>query len=155
LDPQRLSGTSRDPSHPTPEQRATAVQTRLREVLAHVEGFRLGLLFYQAGAYPQAILAFERFARAYPSREAYHNLATSYHQLAVKYYRAWKGEELALPFQVSLAIDPVTRASMIIRKGGDTPPEVLFHEHIAKAIELYDHAIQLDPTYVLAYANRG
>jgi tetratricopeptide (TPR) repeat protein len=157
VDPHRISATPPDSDHLNPEERAATVRAELRRVLDQVDIFQLGLRFYQAGMYEQAIVAFERFLQAYPSREVYHNLATSHHQLALKHYRAWKGNDLALPFQLSITIDPVTRAQAraIITKSGDQTPEALFRVHIDAAIDSYNAAIKLDPEYVLAYNNLG
>lgn len=100
---------SSERSHPTPQQRAEALRARLRQILDKVVVFDVGLAFYQAGEYSRAILAFEHFLRLFPSREVYHNLAASHHQLALQFHRQWKGEEQALPFQLSLGVEPGTR----------------------------------------------
>lgn len=177
LDPQRLESATRDKgppakrgdsgaaamgalerTHPTPPQRAEAVRARLRQVLDKTAAFEAGLAFYYAGDYPQAILAFEHFLHFFPSREVYHNLALSHHQLALQYYQQWQGDALPLPFQLSLGLEPVSRASLIALRstGRDVkPPEALFREHLAKAVELYSMAISLDPSYALAYSNLG
>ncbi|MBN1254745.1 MAG: tetratricopeptide repeat protein [Deltaproteobacteria bacterium] len=156
LDPARIPGVHKDPSHPSPKERAVAVKARLRQVLDNVELFHLGVLFYQAGMYEQAILAFKKFLTFFPSREVYHNIASCYHQLALRYYQTWKGEEKAVPFKLSMAIDPSTRASMITLRGGTgTESADLFKKNIEKAIECYEMAISLDPSYYLAYNNLG
>jgi uncharacterized protein HemY len=101
-----------------------------------VELYHLGVLFYQAGEYPKAILAFQAFLKYFPSREVYHNLASSYHQLAWKHYQAWKGGE-GLPFKLSMTIDPSTRASRVSLRGGTgNQPADLFNENIEKAVEM-------------------
>jgi tetratricopeptide (TPR) repeat protein len=155
LDPHRVSGIRPDPDHPSPRQRAETIKTELRKVLDQVDVFTLGLQFYHAGMYPQAIQAFEKFLQAYPSREVYHNLATSHHQRALEYYRAWKRQDLALPFQLSMAIDPVTRAQSGITRKSSSEEEAAFRFYIDEAIRLYNEAIKLDPAYVLAYNNLG
>jgi tetratricopeptide (TPR) repeat protein len=156
LDPARIPGVYKDASHPSPKQRAEIVKARLRQVLDNVEVFNLGVLFYQAGDYNKAILAFNEFLKFFPSREVYHNIASSYHQLALGYYQAWKGDEKAVPFKLSMAIDPSTRASRITLRGatGSNPAD-LFKENLDKAIELYQKAIALDPSYYLSYNNLG
>jgi len=72
--------------HPSSEQRTAAVLARLQQIAAQAELFQLGLLFYQAGKFELAINAFNEFLRYYPGREVHHNLAASYHQLALLYY---------------------------------------------------------------------
>lgn len=153
LDPTHIVGMHKNPAHPSAQQRAETVKARLRQILDRVELFHWGLWFYQAGSYPRAILAFQKFLEFFWGREVYHNLASSHHQLALKYYRLGKGRTIALPFKLSLAIDPRTRAREIFR-GGKTPDE-LFQEHLNKAIEFYQTAISLDPAYLLSYNNLG
>jgi tetratricopeptide (TPR) repeat protein len=152
MEPQRVGGM---PSPTSPDIRAGIVKGALHSVLEQMDVFTLGLQFYHAGMYPQAIQAFEKFLQAYPSREVYHNLATSHHQRALEYYRAWKRQDLALPFQLSMAIDPVTRAQSGITRKSSSEEEAAFHFHIDEAIRLYNEAIKLDPAYVLAYNNLG
>ncbi|OGW29877.1 MAG: hypothetical protein A2X56_05510 [Nitrospirae bacterium GWC2_57_13] len=155
LDPENIKGVKKDPTHPTPPQRAEAVKARLRQVLEKVELFRLGLLFYQAGEYGKAVKAFAEFLRYYPGREVYHNLAASRHQLALKYYREWKGEESARAFKLSIAVDPETRAGSITLRGEEEGPEARFTKQLSKAVENYEKAVSLDPSYALSYNNLG
>jgi tetratricopeptide (TPR) repeat protein len=157
LDPSRIRGVRADRSHPGPLLRADALKVHLRQILDKIEEFHVGLWFYQAGNYPKAILAFEDFLHFFPSREVYHNLAASHHQLALQYYQLWKKDAWALPFKLSLAVDPVARAGKIALRGldGADKPAELFHAHLGKAIEFYHTATSLDPSYVLSYNNLG
>jgi tetratricopeptide (TPR) repeat protein len=157
LDPSRLRSVRADRAHPSPQQRAETLKVHLRQILDKLDEFHVGLWFYQAGNYPKAILAFEDFLHVFPSREVYQNLAVSYHQLAVQYYQLWKQDAWALPFQLSLAVDPVTRAGKVALRGGEGPEKAaeLFHAYLVKAIEFYHTAIALDPSYALAYTNLG
>ena len=82
LDPDRL-GLKKARTHPAPSQRVATVQARLRQVAEQADLFNLGLLLYQAGDYPRAVLAFSEFSRYFPGREVYHNLGAAYHQLAL------------------------------------------------------------------------
>src|SRR5215510_11731924 len=157
LDPSRIRGVRADRSHPSSQQRAEALKVHLRQILDKIEEFNVGLWFYQAGNYAKAILAFEDFLQFFPSREVYHNLATSHHQLALQYYQLWKKDAWALPFKLSLAVDPVARAGKIALRGpdGTDKPAEMFHAHLDKAIESYRTATSLDPSYALAYNNLG
>jgi tetratricopeptide (TPR) repeat protein len=157
LEPSRIGGVPTYRSHPSPQQRAEAIKMHLRQILDEMEAFNVGLWFYQAGNYQKAILAFEDFLHFFPSREVYHNLAVSHHQLALQYYQLWKKDTLALPFKLSLAVDPVARAGKIALRGldGTGKPAELFHAHLEKAIEFYHTAISLDPSYALASSNLG
>jgi tetratricopeptide (TPR) repeat protein len=155
LDPARVEGVAPDPTHPTPEQRAQTVKARLRQVLANVELFHLGVLFYQAGDFERAAVFFEEFLRYFPGREVYHNLAACHHQLALEQYREiHEGGEF--PFKLSTAVEAETRAAGITLRGkGEEPPEELFARHLGRAIEHYRTAMDHDPSYVLAYNNLG
>jgi tetratricopeptide (TPR) repeat protein len=154
LDPENVKGIQNDSTHPTPGQRAETVKARLKQILEKVDLFNLGIILYQSGDYQRAILFLSEFLRFFPSREVYHNLASSHHQLALKYYQEWKGDNKAIPFKLSIAADTETRASRITLRGGIRKnPEELFKEHIEKAVEYYQTAISQDPSYVLSYSN--
>jgi tetratricopeptide (TPR) repeat protein len=153
LDPQRATGHKLDPSHPQPQQRAATVKARLRQVLEKVELFTWGLRFYDAGMYQLAADAFTEFLRVFPSREVYHDLAASHHQLALLSYREWKSEALALPWKLSLTVDPVTRALKTRRSAAASADG--FQNNLWKAREFYQKAMALDPAYVPAYNNLG
>jgi tetratricopeptide (TPR) repeat protein len=158
LAPERLSAAYASPSHPNPQQRVETVKARLRQILDQTDAFAWGLRFYQIGDYSRATRAFEHFLHFFPSREVYHNLASSHHQLALQYYRLWQPHTPAIPFKLSLTIDPTSRASRIALRGRTQQhdkPEKLFHEHLDKAIEFYQTAISLDPAYMLSYNNLG
>ena len=156
LDPGQIEGVQKDSAHPNPKQRAETVKARLKQVLDKVDLFELGLACYQAGDWERAILFFGEFLRFFPSREVYHNLASSHHQLALKYYQYWKKDKEGIPFKLSLAIDPVTRASQITLRGNDSKgPKELFSEHLETAVKYYQTAISQDPSYVLSYNNLG
>ncbi len=154
LDPQRVRAAYRSESHPAPRQRATAVQARLHQVVSNMDAFQIGLRFYQAGDYTRAIRAFEKFLEYFPSREVYFNLAASHHQLALQLHQLWQPENAELPFKLSLAVDPDTRARGITLRG-TRGPQARFREHIEKAIKFYEMAKSLDPAYALSYNNLG
>jgi tetratricopeptide (TPR) repeat protein len=161
LDPQRLGSVSADRLSPTPQERARAVLTRLRPVADNTAVFQVGLWFYYAGDYPRALQAFARFRELFPSREVLHNLATSHHQLALQAYQAWR-QDAPLPFQLSVALDPLTRASRIYLEGPTrggaampgTPP-TLFRQHLEEAITLYQEALARDAAYTPTAINLG
>ncbi len=150
---------ARADTHPTPQQRADVVKKRLRKVLADIDIFQAGVQFYQAGKYDKAIYAFDRFRRTFESREVYHNLAASHHQLALQIYRQWKKTPRALPFHLSFTIDPETRASQIwlkryvSRRGPE--PEQKFGAHLDSAITFYRAAVSRDATYIPSANNLG
>jgi len=157
LDPTRVAGSHKDSTHPSPAQRAETVKARLRQVVDHIDYFRIGMAFYQAGNFHRAILSFQKFLSFFPSREVYHNLAACHHQLALQFYNKWKGASQAIPFRLSLSADPETRAKKIHLRGGGNSEnkdnKVLFENSINQAIELYETAISQDPDYLRAYEN--
>lgn len=154
VDPTAIKGVHKDSTHPSPHQRANTVKARLKQVIEKTELYDLGILFYQAGDYEKAALFFRDFLRFFPSREVSHNLATCHHQMALEQYRKWKKEDARLPFKLSLAIDPVTRAEQLrLRAVGS--PEQLYREHMGKAVKYYQDAVNQDPAYRLALNNLG
>jgi tetratricopeptide (TPR) repeat protein len=161
LEQQSLRSVSVNRLSPTPQERAEAVRARLRPVADNTPVFQVGLWFYYAGDYPRALQAFARFREVFPSREVLHNLATSHHQLALQAYQAWQQDAL-LPFQLSVTIDPLTRASRSYltgptRGGAATPgtPPALFRQHLDEAITLYQEALAHDAAYTPAAINLG
>jgi tetratricopeptide (TPR) repeat protein len=162
LDPRRVSGIAVGQLRPTPQERAEALRAHLRRVVDKTAIFQAGLWFYYAGDYVQAIHAFEHFRAFFPSREVSHNLAVSHHQLALQAYQTWKKDTPVFPFQLSLAIDPLTRASRIAlegpKRGGpaaSTDPTRLFRQHLDEAIVLYGEALKYDAAYTPAALNLG
>jgi tetratricopeptide (TPR) repeat protein len=147
VDPAYSENAPKDPSHPTPEQRAQTVKTRLRQVMRNVEVFELGVAFYRTRQFELAIPAFEKFLTYFPGREVYNNLAACHHQLALKYLSDSKNGPGPL-FKMPLTLDPHTRARRIALRGKEKDPFDLFSEHIEKAIDLYEKAISLDTGYL-------
>jgi tetratricopeptide (TPR) repeat protein len=154
MDPTNIKGVHKDPTHPSPEERAKTIKARLEQVVEKTDLYDLGLLFYQAGDFEKAALFFFEFQRFFPSREVYHNLATCHHQLALKYYQKLKNKDAEIPFKLSIAIDPATRASQIRLRASNTD-ETLYRENMAQAIKHYQTAIDQDPAYCRAYNNLG
>jgi len=153
LDPARL-GPQKVRTHPEPSQRAATVKARLRQVAEQADLFDLGLLYYQAGDYPRAILAFDEFRRYFPGREVHHNLGAAHHQMALRLWRPLaeqRGEPL---FKLSVSVDPLSRAHGATR-GSPEGAARAFQRHIAVAIERYQTAISQDPAYLPAYRNLG
>ncbi len=159
LNPEQVGAAYQGKSHPAPKQRVTAVKARLHQVVNKTDAFEVGLHFYQAGDYTRAIRAFEKFLEYFPSREVYLNLAASHHQLALQLGQLGQPADRALPFKLSLSVDPNTRASGITLRGaknhGAQGPQARFQAHMDKAIGFYEMAKSLDPAYALSYNNLG
>src|SRR5262245_9553440 len=158
LDPPRSQGIDAKPVRPTPEERAEALRTTLREIADRTTAFQAGLWFYYAGDYPRAIQAFNTFRTEFAGREVHQNLAASHHQLALQAYRAWQPEAQTFPFRLPVAIDPLTRASQVYlerTRGQSTAPAEQFRQHLEQAIHWYGTALDQEPTYTLAARNLG
>jgi tetratricopeptide (TPR) repeat protein len=161
LEPRRLGGVAAD-VRPTPQERAELLRAHLHRVGDTAAMFQVGLWFYYAGDYPQAIRVFAHFRSVFPGREVSHNLAVSHHQFALQAYQAWRRADPPLPFHLSLAIDPLTRASRMALEGPQrgassalTPPAVQFRQHLDEAITLYREALTQDAAYTPAALNLG
>jgi tetratricopeptide (TPR) repeat protein len=146
-------------TRPTPQQRAETVKARLRQVLTEIDLFQAGLLFYYAGNYEKAIPAFETFRHVFDSREVYHNLATSHHQLALQVYGLRQEAAQRMPFRLSVAIDPETRARRVrlmryVSRSADGLDTRLRH-HLDSALTFYRAALARDPVYMPAVNNLG
>jgi tetratricopeptide (TPR) repeat protein len=143
---------------PTPQERAAELRTHLRRVADATSLFQLGLWSYYAGDYPRAVQAFDAFRATFPGREVYHNLAVSHHQLALQAYQRLPIQAQSFPFHLSLAIEPLTRASTIYlertRGQGAAPAEAL-RLHLQEAIRGYEEALKQEPNYPPAALNLG
>ena len=156
LDPENIKGEVRDAEHPTPDARAAAVKARLIQVLDVVDLFDAGLVFYQTGDFETASRLFAEFLRSYPSREVYHDLAASHHQIALKCYREWKGKDGDFPFKLVLTVESETRArKIVLRKEPKSEWEARFKENIGKAVEYYRTALGQDPSFWPSANNLG
>lgn len=150
-----LKGTT---SHPSPEQRALAIVTKLKDVTRHLSIFRAGVISYYIGAYKESIAMMEEFARFYPSKEVYNNLGTAYLSIAYENYKLWKGDE-AMPFKISFSIDPHTAVESI--EIGEAEPikrEIYFTRYtsaIEKAGEYLRRASESGYDYALSRSNLG
>lgn len=138
--------------HPTSKQRSVNILTQLQNIAENSQLFRLGLIFYQSGNFPLAIDAFNEFLHQYPGREVYHNLAASHHQLALSYKQQAYFQTNELPFKLSIALDPITRAYGSIFRGIEQQAQS-FKKNIEAAINYYKEAVEQDPRYILAYTN--
>jgi tetratricopeptide (TPR) repeat protein len=158
LDPRRIQGIAAKRLRPAPEERAEALRAALRRTGHQAAAFQAGLWFYYAGNYLQAIRAFDRFRSDFPSREVHHNLAVSHHQLALQVYHQWQPKDQTFPFELSLAVEPLTLASQIYlertRGQGDDLPTA-FQEHLDEAIQWYREALAQDATFTPAALNLG
>lgn len=158
LDPRRILGVNAAQSRPTPEERAEALQTVLRQIADQAAAFQAGLWWYYAGDYPHAIEAFDTFRTVFAGPEVHLNLAASHHQLALQAYRACHPAAQLFPFQLSVAIDPLTRASQIFlerMRGQTVDPAGQFRAHLEAAMRWYREALAQDATSTLAARNLG
>ncbi len=150
--PVRYTELDTTPTHPSIRQRTTAVKARLRQVTEQSDLFKLGLWFFHSGDYEQAIASFDEFRRYFPGRAVHLNLATSYHRLAMRYYHTHKTAAQQLQFQLSMLVDPESRAGQATLRG-TKPTDNRFTEYMQQAVHYYQLAIEQDPTYLYAYHN--
>jgi tetratricopeptide (TPR) repeat protein len=159
LDPRRLQGAGAAYARPTPEARAEALRSVLRQIADQAAAFQAGLWWYYAGDYPQAIQAFDTFRTVFASPEVHLNLAVSHHQLALQAYRTWQPGAQPFPFELALVVDPLTRASQAYlertRSRQAADPAGQFRQHLEAAIRWYREALTQDATYTLAVRNLG
>jgi len=140
-------------THPSSLQRSAAVLARLQKVADEAGLFKLGLIFYQSGNFELASRAFGEFLRYFPSREVYHNLAASHHQLALLHYAEHNDDKHLLPFRLPITADPYSRAAYGVSRAAINDQQLLFKQHISKAIIHYEASIQQDAHYTIAYLN--
>lgn len=100
-------------THPNAEQRDEVLRISLQRVAHQAAAFQAGLWWLYAGDYGRAVQAFKQFLDLFPAREVYHNLALSHHLLALQAYQLWQPNTPVFPFQLTLAIEPVTRANRL------------------------------------------
>ncbi|WP_455202684.1 tetratricopeptide repeat protein [Kaarinaea lacus] len=141
-------------THPTSSQRTMAVLARLKQVSEQSDLFRVGLIMYQTGKFELAAKAFAEFLRYFPSREVYHNLAATHHQIALNYFQSDPEliKQRLLPFRLPVMADPYTRAAFGVTRGRQQN-QAAFKRHIDLAIAYYQSAIEQDKNYLLAYQN--
>ncbi|MGD8572662.1 MAG: tetratricopeptide repeat protein [Gammaproteobacteria bacterium] len=154
LDATQFDSNQNGNTHPTSMQRSTAILARLQQVGEQADLFRMGLILYQTGKFELAARAFGEFLRYFPSREVYHNLAVSHHQVALKYFKQQVKftRQRLLPYRLPVTADPYTRAAFGVSRGRLNDLEK-FQQHIKQAIKHYELAIQQDGGYFLAYQN--
>jgi tetratricopeptide (TPR) repeat protein len=158
LDPRRLIGIAAEHTRPTPQERAEALRTTLRQIADQTAAFQAGLWFYYAGDYLQAIRAFDTFRVVFAGPEVHHNLAASHHQLALQAYRVWQPTAQTFPFTLSFAIEPLTRASQIYlerTRGQAAAPAEQFRQHLETAIHWYRETLTQDAAYLPTALNLG
>ncbi len=145
-------------THPNAEQRDEVLRISLQRVAHQAAAFQAGLWWLYAGDYRRAVQAFKQFLDLFPAREVYHNLALSHHLLALQAYQLWQPNTPVIPFQLTLAIEPVTRANRLYaqtQRGGmgQKTPEQLFRRHLDEAIVLYRQAMTHAATYTPSVIN--
>ncbi|MFV2056277.1 MAG: tetratricopeptide repeat protein [Thiohalomonadales bacterium] len=139
-------------SHPVVALRETKILQQLRNIENRAQLYNLGMMYYRAGSFLKAAQHFEQFLQYFASREVYHNLATSYHQLALLEYL--DDNDAEFPFKFTLIADPTSRAVGLSSKR-HTKKTTGFSFYIDKAISNYQRAIELDQDYHYSVANLG
>jgi len=136
---------------PSREERKARITKQVQGILDRLEQFQAGVRFYVQQEYERAIEAFRIFlSSGYDGREVYHNLATSYHRLALR--------AQALPAQLkakcSLALESETQArGLRIRTPQGTAGQETFQRYLTEAIKQYKQALEQAPQYAPAATN--
>jgi len=140
-------------SHPVVQLREQELLNQLKTVESRAQLFHIGMMYYGAGNFKQAARYLLEFLPYFPSREVYHNLALSYHQLAIqRYLETHPGKYLQAKF--NLVADPESRAIYSSARRNASKQESM-QSLLKKADKYYQKAIQLDPDYQNAYVNLG
>jgi len=143
-------------SHPDPTARAHALHDELLMVADALDGFHLGVRFYQMGRYDEAESLLRRFAERYRGREVLNNLGLVALGQAT---RALAGcdADLATRFALPLVLDGESLPAGVRRRGArddsacyDLPG---FRARIDEAVTLFEAALARDPDYQPAALN--
>lgn len=136
---------------PSRDERKARITRQVQGILDRLEQFQAGVRFYVQQDYERAIEAFRIFlGSGYDGREVYHNLATSYHRLALRA----QGPPAQLKARCSLGLEAETRASGLRMRGlpGREGQET-FQRYLTEAIKQYKQALEQEPQYAPAATN--
>lgn len=133
-----------DRSHPTPDDRALALRTRLRSVQDALDFFHYGVRLAHFGRHQDALYFYRAFQQHFPSREVLNNLGLSDLQLA----RAAMDPERASHFCLPTVLDTETRASRLAMRRGEPADEGLSpiaREYLEQAVAALKQAVEMGP----------
>jgi len=153
-DVSRFVKVGNEASHPVVSLREAKILQQLKAIENRSQLYRLGLMYYKSGNFTKAALHFEKFLQHFSSREVYHNLATSYHQMALLEFQDKGSRGVEFPFKFTLIADPNSRAVGLSSKRFGKKRN-LFSDYVEKAIRYYKIAIELDPNYPISVSNLG
>jgi len=147
----KLSADATSSCQPSLQERKTRIAKHVQGVLNRLEQFQAGVRFYVQQDYERAIEAFRIFlSSGYDGREVYHNIATSYHRLALQA----QAPPAQLKAKCSLALESETQARRLrarsVRSGAR--PD-LFQYYLTEAIKQYQQALEQAPQYAPAATN--
>jgi len=145
--------TAVDEAHPTPQERAVSLQTRLQRLQDQLEFFYTGVQLMHFGRYEDARYFLQEFQRTFPAREVLNNLGLSDLQLARKAMGLALAERYCLPTR----LDTETRAAGLAFRGGDADPDPPLppkaRDYLHRAMASLQRAVEADPTYLPARLN--
>jgi predicted Zn-dependent protease len=147
----KISADVTSSCQPSREERKTRIAKQVQGILNRLEQFQAGVRFYVQQDYERAIEAFRIFlSSGYDGHEVYHNLATSYHRLALRVQ--------ALPAQLkakcSIALESETQASGLrTRTVRSFNRQDTFQRYLTEAIKQYKQALEQAPQYAPAATN--
>lgn len=142
-------------SHPAPGARAVHARSWFREAADLGLEFRDGVDAYDRGEFVEAVEAFERVEREFPSREVLSNLGLSELQLAARALGKCDGA-LLLRWRLPVEIDRKTLLARTTLRGDERSEcydEEPYLTHWRRAKTALDEALQKEETYSPAILN--
>ncbi len=134
----------KDESHPSPEQRAAFLLSKMKALVNDLDIFHLGIRLYQLGRYEDALAFFNAFNEKFPCREVSNNIGLIHYQMAIKAL-AECNRNNAYRFKLAATADTETRAELYKSQCKDS----LFRQ----AIRHLKNACEKDAFYVPARVN--
>src|SRR5262249_18451503 len=128
----KISADATSSCQPSREERKTRLAKQVQGVLNRLEQFQTGVRFYVQQDYERAIEAFRIFlSSGYDGREVYHNLATSFHRLALQA----QAPPAQLKAKCSLALESETRAHGLRARTMRRLAKDTFQRYLTEAIK--------------------
>ncbi|MEI6205762.1 MAG: M48 family metalloprotease [Desulfuromonadales bacterium] len=154
---QVTSATAYDaPSHPTVDQRAEIVRTKLAAVAGEIDLFNVGVRYFQAGRYYEAATYLKQFSESFPSREVYSNIGLAHYQLALESLYKCDPKQ-AYRYQLPLILDTTTLAPPLRTRSSyqtvHCNQDEEFRLEISEAITYLELARERDSRYMPALIN--
>jgi Zn-dependent protease with chaperone function len=140
-------GFRTDKTHPTPEERANQLQTRLQALLEIIPYFKFGVRLSHFDSCNDAIYFLREFAKHFPAREVYNNLGICELQMA----RKALGKD-AYTYWLPFVLDATTSLENL-PYGSRGDAATLAMPFLENAKEYFKLALEMEPSYIAANVN--